>query len=93
MTKLNWKQRVLLEEALRRYWLFAEGRPLDEAWTGLGYKSDYKPVVDAGLMTPIGREIPRCLRWFRLTSDGAAIVKQWIDEEKYKIEDYKLVKR
>lgn len=93
MTKLNWKQQVLLEEALRRYWLFAEGKSLTEAWTGLGYKSDYKPVVDAGLMAPIGRDLPGCLRWFRLTKEGAAVVQQWIDEQKYRIEDYELRKQ
>lgn len=93
MTKLNWKQQVLLEEALRRYWLFADGKPLDQAWTGLGYKSDYKSVVNAGLMAPIGPDVPRGLRWFKLTQAGAALVQQWIDEKKYKIEDYELRKR
>ena len=92
MTELNWKQQVLLEEALRRYWLFHPDEQLDEAWTGLGYKSDYKPVVDAGLMAPIGPDVPRGLRWFKLTQAGAAIVQRWVDEKKYKIQDYELVR-
>lgn len=82
--KLTAQQRRLLTEALRRWQQFNHtgGNTLTTAWTGLGYASDYKPVVDAGLMEFIGKYEKRCMGWLRLTEAGAAIVQQWIDEGK-----------
>ncbi len=82
--KLTFRQRELLTEALRRWQNFGPphtgGDTLTTAWTGLGYASQYKPVVDAGLMEFIGKYEKRCLGWLRLTEAGAAIVQQWIDD-------------
>jgi len=76
-------ERRLLEEALRRYVMFHNGEPLTEAWTGLGYKTTYRPAVEAGLMEWIHGEEPpdRAPQWLRLTGAGAEIVQRWLDEE------------
>lgn len=75
-------QHLLMMEALRRFLKFNNQKlPLITAWTGLGYASHYKPVIDAGWMTWISGRIPsrRCMGWLRLTEEGAKIVQQWID--------------
>jgi len=51
------------------------------AWTGLGYKTVYRSVVDAGLMRWVrGEPRDRHVGWLRLTEAGAKIIQQWIDE-------------
>lgn len=63
----------LMEEARRRFESFGlrQGRTLKDAWTGLGFPSEYKSVVEAGLMTPVGgKTTPRVLNWYRLTPKG-----------------------
>ena len=79
--KLTSKRRSLLREALRRYVQFHAGEELTTAWTGLGFRTDYKPVLDAGLMEWVYRWRPRCMGWLRLTEAGARIVQAWLDEE------------
>ena len=69
----------LLVEALRRYGRFGEGKSLTEAWTGLGSKTTYKPVLDKGYMEFIHEYHPRCIGWLRLTEKGARIVQAWLD--------------
>ena len=85
MSKLTSRQRSLLLEAKRRYTLFSPREGLEDladAWTGLGHRSDYKPVLDAGLMEWVFQEpYPRCMGWLRLTESGAKIVQAWLDEE------------
>ena len=76
------KQRSLLLEAKRRYTLFYPEEELMEAWTGLGYRSDYKPALEAGLMEwALHEPAFRCMGWLRLTESGAKIVQAWLDEE------------
>ncbi len=62
----------LMNEAIRRYCLFHAGESLDFAWIGLGTKSEYRPALDAGLMTfHDGREpYKRCMGWLVLTKKG-----------------------
>lgn len=55
--------------------------PLVLAWTGLGHKTTYRPVVDAGLMRWVGGEPrDRHIGWLCLTQAGARIIQQWLDE-------------
>lgn len=87
MDNLTPRQYKLLLEALRR-WLysvhvendhFEERRGLRNAWTGLGTRTLYKPVLDAGLMEFNSRYAPRTIGWLRLTDKGVEIVKGWLD--------------
>lgn len=83
--KLTSSQYHLLCEALRRFECFAVRRDnrkwrigdLRAAWTGLGYASDYKSVVDAGLMVSVHGIWPRAIGWYQLTEKGARIILQW----------------
>lgn len=81
--KLLSKQHTLLCEALRRHTRFNLRdlkKPLNEAWTGLGTYTDYKPAIVADLMTYVHKPNPRCDQWWKLTDKGAAIVQQWLDQ-------------
>ena len=90
MTKfrLGNAQHDLLCEALRRFECFAVRRdkcrwtPNDllRAWTGLGTRSEYRPVIEAGLMRGAActsSPAPRCIGWWSLTEAGAEIVLAW----------------
>jgi hypothetical protein len=77
--KLGKRQREILREALRRYTRFHNGKPLTQAWTGLGPATTYKPAVDGGYMEIVGEPNPRYNCWWRLTDKGAAIVQAWLD--------------
>ena len=79
-TKLTAAQRALLLEAMRRYTRFHPGEDPTKAWTGLGYYTDYKPVLSTGLMEwcASGKPPPRCMGWLRLTEAGATIVQAWL---------------
>lgn len=80
-TKLTSRQESLLQEALRRHIHFYSGWELTDAWTGLGCRTAYKPVLSAGLMTWVHDEPRfRCMGWLRLTESGAEIVQAWLDE-------------
>ena len=90
MTKfrLGNAQHGLLCEALRRFECFAVRRDkcrwtpddLLRAGTGLGTRSEYRPVIDAGLMRGAACTLspaPRCIGWWSLTETGARIVLAW----------------
>ena len=47
------------------------------AWTGLGTRSEYRPVIDAGLMRIASCTAPRCIGGWSLTETGARIVLAW----------------
>jgi len=76
--KLSHRQRALLGEAAYRYTRFSRGRSLTEAWTGLGSRTTYEPVLDAGLMEWIHEPAPGRPGWLRLTEAGAKIIQEWI---------------
>ncbi len=78
--RLPYRVHRLLCEALRRYTRFHPGEDMEMAWTGLGFASEYKPVVDAGLMRFAHHYQPRCNGWLIMTEGGAAIVKVWISQ-------------
>jgi len=61
-----------LKEATRRYKQFHSGEVVTEAWTGLGFISDYKDVIKAGYMVWHDNETPppRCMGWLTLTDKG-----------------------
>lgn len=65
-------------EALRRWTRFGtdQGNPR-AGWTGLGFETEYKPAVTAGLMVRDGYYPPRCMGWYNVTDKGAAILRQW----------------
>ena len=75
--KLGRQQHRKLCEALRRYTRFGEGKPLTEAWTGLGSATDYRP--GDGLMEIATSSNPGYSTWWRLTPKGAALVQTWLD--------------
>jgi len=56
----------LMIEAYRRLMMFGEDKPLEVAWVGLGFPSEYR----SNLFRPVSREIPRCLGWYRLSDAG-----------------------
>lgn len=78
-TKLGTRQYALLREALRRYSQFHKGKPMTEAWTGLGVASVYAPVVRAGYMELVHEPNRGYDSWWRLTPKGATIVQAWLD--------------
>jgi len=69
-------KRDLLLEAIRRLDMHHVGKDPRTAWSGLGNRSTYKPVLDAGLMEWV--EIPalRCMGWLRLTEAGVVEVNR-----------------
>jgi hypothetical protein len=80
---LTTPQRRILREALRRWQRLAPpgGDTLTTAWLGLGYRSEYKPALTAGLMQYVGAPPPpRVMGWLVLTDKGAAFLQAWIDE-------------
>ena len=82
--KLSKYQKELLVEASRR-WLFLtipsdRQNGLTAYWSGFGSATTYRPATRAGLMRPVGSVNRGYSTWWRLTSEGAAIVQTWIDE-------------
>jgi hypothetical protein len=75
MSNLSARNRLLMREAIRRYYMFHGGEPLTMAWIGLGTAAFYRPAIDAGLMTfHDGRTPPkRCMGWFVLTDKGQSV--------------------
>jgi len=75
---LTHNQRTLLLEAARR-WLKAvqadKKKNITDAWTGLGFRSEYKCVSDAGLMEDATNCPPMTQTWRKLTERGAQIVQ------------------
>ena len=86
--KVTKRQHMLLNEAARR-WLMGmpvkgrdyTGKSLIEAWTGLGSATDYKPVLDAGLMVYVSGPNRGFMAWFKLTEAGAEYVRILLDLE------------
>lgn len=78
--KLNTATSRLLGEAWRRVFIKYpyETKSLDDPFLGLGTPSEYRPAVEAGLMRPSYREVPRANNWYCLTKLGQEIVKQAI---------------
>lgn len=70
----------LIIEAIRRLDKFHSDEDPRMAWSGLGFKSEYKPVLDAGLMEWVSPPSPRCMGWLRLTAKGLVEVKRIRDE-------------
>ena len=71
----------LLVEACRRYTRFGvrQGKGIEDAWTGLGFRSEYRPLIESGLMVwACSEPAPRCMGWLKLTPRGAGIVQAWI---------------
>ncbi len=77
--KLTPKIQKLLAGALRRYTRFHKGHKMTDCWTGLGFVTEYKPAINAGLMESATNSQRGCMRWFRLTPAGAKIVKAWVN--------------
>ena len=70
----------LLTEATRRL-KFNENdlrKPMTEAWTGLGTKSEYNPCLESGFMTFVSTPRPRVMTWWTLTDKGARVVSYWL---------------
>ncbi len=80
--RLGKRQHGLLVEAMCRYTQFHADEPLHEAQTGLGTMTEYGPVLQAGYMERADtyKECRGALRWFRLTTKGAMIVQQWLNQ-------------
>ena len=67
--------------ALIRCKAYYDGKPLTEAWAGLGTLTEYKQAYESGYMHPLDGDItPRIVHWWLLTEKGAAIVRKWLDE-------------
>ena len=78
--RLTISQHRLLVAALRRHTRFNLTdlkKPLTEAWTGLGSKTTYRSVLEAGLMTYATTPNPRYSTWWKLTPSGAVIIAFW----------------
>jgi len=68
---LTMAQRDLLMEAMRRLDRFHPDKNPLIAMSGLGYRTEYRPVIAVGMMEWVnGAPAPRCMGWLRLTSKG-----------------------
>jgi hypothetical protein len=76
---MNKKTYYALCEALRRYTRFHPHEELVQAWTGLGYVTEYKSAIDSGHMEFVRTPMYRCLGWLHLTEKGAKVVREWLD--------------
>jgi hypothetical protein len=79
--KIKAQTKRCLEEAKRRYQQFHPDEVMTDAWTGLGFKREYKQAWDDGFMEPATKTIPRCMNWWKLTPKGANVVHSWIMTE------------
>lgn len=95
LRKLGRAQKALMLEAARRWLRTAQSccgsesyhvflaqhneKGMTCAWTGLGTKSDYQTVINAGLMrhTECGYTHGQVI-WWRMTDKGASLVQDWI---------------
>lgn len=74
---LTMAQNNLLIEAIRRLDLFHPDKDPLEAWSGLGFRTDYRPVIAVNLMEWVdGAPAPRTMGWLRLTEKGLAEVNR-----------------
>jgi hypothetical protein len=54
---------------------------IQKAWTGLGYTTEYREAVKAGLMRPIHETPPPKINgWWGLTEEGAKIILAWHEQ-------------
>ena len=71
-----------LVEACRRFSRFGHdySNDIEKAWTGLGFKTEYKQACNNGYMEPV-HSMPRnrCMGWWKLTEKGVKIVQHWLD--------------
>lgn len=82
--------RRILEEAIRRWLSFGANKSLETAWTGLGYESEYRPAIEAGLMQWVDKKpVPRQMLWLKLTPAGVEAVRGMMRERI--CPDYKLL--
>jgi len=78
---LSSRQWAILMEALRRYTRFHSEESLTEAPTGYGKRSTgYGPAADRYMVPALpGDGNASYVCWWRLTEEGAAVVKHWMD--------------
>jgi hypothetical protein len=76
--KMTWARLRLLCEAVRRI-TRASSTNSGGAFHGLGYPTDYRPVINAGWMRPTRKEEPKELRWYTLTDSGWVLVNRLLD--------------
>lgn len=92
--QLTMRQKSLLREAYRRWMLpraektatsGVAAKCITNAWTGLGSATEYKPVLDAGLMVQAHGPHPGHCIWWKLTEKGvlAMIMLGWIEGESH----------
>ena len=72
--KLTPRISILLVEAYRRFNMFAEEKPLNSAWVGLGTKTEYNNTY----FSPITRHNPGYLAWYGLTEKGVKVIQDLI---------------
>ena len=77
MPTLSKHQYGAMVEALRRWTRFGKSDDPKAYWTGLGFETEYKAAVKAGLMVRDGHYGPRCMGWYNVTDKGAAVLRQW----------------
>ena len=77
--KLTKREKHLLSEAYRRFNQFADGKPLHEAWVGLGSKSAYK----SRFFKPVHPPVKHCSNWWKLSEKGINVMKQIIKLNKW----------
>ena len=71
--KINTPEGKLLWEAMRRILCLSKKKKVNDYFIGLGFPSEYKSGVEAGLFVPsYGSAKPRIMAWYRLTTLGAA---------------------
>lgn len=77
------KEGRLLWEAMRRMLCMGEKKSLNDYFIGLGYPSEYKAGVQAGLFAPsYGTSKPRIMAWYKLTPLGQRVIKQMIRKKR-----------
>lgn len=77
---LGRRQTYILREAARRFMRFNDvDESITDMWTGLGSASAYKPVSPKYMVVATDPN-PGYTTWWKLTSAGAEIVQNWIDD-------------
>jgi len=77
---MNKSQFNCMAEALRRCVVFHPEEHIKDVWSGLGTYTNYKSVLDSGMMQYAHVKNPRYKNWFSLTDKGCKIVQYWIDK-------------
>jgi hypothetical protein len=72
----NKKVYGLIMEAYRRYMMFSDEKPIDEAWVGLGTNAMYEKC---SLFKCVGHKAPaRCNNWWILNEKGLEVMNELI---------------